>query len=74
MAYKKKEKYNLDGVEYDIATKGKVKDLENDMTDAEYAEYVSLKALEEANARNLAQVLAANYAEVGPAQHVPQQL
>ena len=32
------------------------------------------QALEEANARNLAQVLAANYAEVGPAQHVPQQL
>ncbi|MBQ2204740.1 MAG: hypothetical protein II411_02450 [Lachnospiraceae bacterium] len=49
VAYKKKEKFNLNGVEYDIATKGKVKDLENDMTDAEYAEYVSLKALEEAN-------------------------
>lgn len=48
-AYKKKEKFILDGMEYDIATKGKIKDLENDMTDAEYAEYVSLKALEEAN-------------------------
>lgn len=32
------------------------------------------QALEEANARNLAQVLAANYAEVGPQEHVPQQL
>ena len=49
VAYKKKEMFVLDGVEYDITTKGKVKDLENDMTDAEYAEYVSLKSLEEAN-------------------------
>lgn len=46
-SYKKKEKFVINEVEYDIATKGKVKDL--DMTNEEYAEYVALKAIEDAN-------------------------
>ena len=49
IAYKKKEKFVLDGIEYDILTKGKVENLENDMTDEEYAEYISQKAIEDAN-------------------------
>lgn len=49
VAYKKNEKFVINEIQYDIAAKGKVKDLENEMTNEEYAEYVSLKAIEDAN-------------------------
>ena len=54
IAYKRKEKIVIDEVQYDIATKGKVVDLENDMTDEDFAKYIANKALEEENNKKFA--------------------
>ena len=48
-AYTKKEHFNYNDIEYDISSKGKVKDLELDMNDEQYNSYVSELAIEEAN-------------------------
>ena len=48
-AYRKKEDFELNGVEYDIGSKGKVMDLELDMSEEQYKEYLYQKAIEDAN-------------------------
>ena len=48
-AYTRKEHFTFNDVEYDIGAKGKVKDLELDITEEEYTKYINEKAIEDAN-------------------------
>ncbi|MBR3289100.1 MAG: hypothetical protein IKI71_05005 [Lachnospiraceae bacterium] len=49
IAYKKSEKFVFENCEYDIGPKGKVLNLESDITDEEYKTYLANKAIEDAN-------------------------
>lgn len=48
-AYTRKQQFTFNDIEYDIGTKGKVKDLENDLTDEAYKNYLQQKLVEEEN-------------------------
>ena len=49
VAYKKSSKFTINDIEYDIGAKGKVIDLENELTDEDYKKYLEELAIEEAN-------------------------
>ena len=49
IAYKKSEKFYIGDIEYDVGSKGKVIDLENEFTEENYKEYLAQKAIEDAN-------------------------
>lgn len=48
-AYKKSDTYTFNEIQYEIGGRGKVKDLENHITEEEYKAFVEQKAIEDAN-------------------------
>lgn len=49
VAYKKNSTFYINDIEYEVGAKGKVIDLENELTDEDYKKYLEELAIEEAN-------------------------